>query len=343
MVGKTATVQDVARVAGVSTATVSRALNTPAKVSERTRESVLAAVRATGYRANQAARNLRTQRTGAILVVVPNLANPFFANILSGIESVLKAAGYNVLITDTGADAAKGARLSQYLSSGQADGLIVLDGSIDAADVAGIEVRDGKNAIVFACEWLDAMPFPSVRSDNQDGILQAVEHLTRLGHTKIGHITGPLENVLARCRLEKFERALLDKGLELKTDWVIKGDFSLCAGRDAAGHYLRLPEKPTALVCASDQIAFGLISTLSAQGVSVPEDLSVVGFDNVEMAEFFQPPLTTIHQHRNQLGAAAAREVLELLSHNKRSAARIETIPVRFVERGSTAPPAAGG
>ncbi|TCL01404.1 LacI family transcriptional regulator [Shimia isoporae] len=330
-------VVDVARLAGVSTATVSRVLNNPDKVSKDTREAVLAAVSETGYRVNRAARNLRTNSSRSILALVPNLSNPFFSNILSGLERALNAEDYNLLVTDSGDAPLSVDQMDRLIAAGQADGVIVLDGSISQSDFAQVQNNNPSCPMVFACEWVNDVDCPSVRADNMGGMANLVDHLWENGHRRFGHVMGPASNVLSTVRREGFVSRVRALGGEIRDDWIVPGDFSIDAGRVAAAAILAMTDAPTAWICASDQIAFGLISALNRAGVRVPEDVSVAGFDNIEMTEVFNPPLTTIHQPRNKMGHQAAMSILGLIRGQENSA-RIHILPVHLVSRKSTGP-----
>ena len=342
-VQKTARIQDVAKAAGVSTATVSRALSKPDLLSETTREAVFAAIRATGYRVNRAARNLRTQRAGAVLVLVPNLGNPFFSRILSGLSEGFADSEYSVLILDTNHIGAGHRGLVDYFLDGRVDGMVSLDGGVPA-EAIGLFAQNGMlNRIVCACEWIAGADLPSVRSDNHHGAQLAIRHLHALGHRNIAHVTGPEDNVLTHERRNGMleERARLS--LPARPEWVIRGDFSLASGQEAAARIAAMDDRPTAVFCASDEVAFGLISGLTQRGISVPGDISVVGFDDIELAAHFIPGLTTVRQDRRGLGLAAAAMLLERLTDGADAAPRatIRTLDMQMVERASTAPPRA--
>ena len=193
---KSIRIADVARVAGVSTATVSRALSNPDLVTEATRISGLDPIRETGYRVNQAARNLRKQRAGAVLVLVPNLGNPFFSQILAGISTVFADSDYSVLIADTAVMQDKSQGLMNYFLDNRIDGMIALDGNLTQAEVALLAPAGVEDRVVFACEWVQDTAFPSIRSDNLKGAHLAIGHLHDLGHKAIAHLTGPEGNVL---------------------------------------------------------------------------------------------------------------------------------------------------
>ncbi|TYC79775.1 LacI family transcriptional regulator [Stappia sp. BW2] len=342
MAQKIARIQDVAREAGVSTATVSRALSNPELLTEATRQTVFAAIRSTGYRVNRAARNLRTQQAGAILVLVPNLDNPFFSQILAGISAEFGSRDYSVLIADTKDHTTGGKHVVDYFLDAQIDGMICLDGAISSEELQLFEDNGVSGKIVFACEWVQDGALPSVRSDNLHGAQLAVRHLYDLGHRKIAHITGPQENVLTHARREGMmaERTRLE--LPAREEWIIRGDFSLESGRMAGQRILAMNDRPTAVFCASDQVAFGLISTLTANGLRVPEDISVVGFDDIELSEFYVPALTTIRQDRRALGARAVSLLLECLEASTASqaiAAEPVIVDVELVVRASAAAP----
>lgn len=331
---RTATIRDVARVAGVSTATVSRVLSDPGKVAETTRGAVLEAVEATGYRLNQTARNLRQKRTGSVIALAPNLANPFFSQILSGVASVLTEEGYGLLVADTRTGPDPEARLVHYLSSGIADGVILLDGGLSAAC---LEVA-GRPPVIAACEWLEA-PLPSVRVENADGARMAVAHLAEAGHRAIGFLAGPQGNVLTDSRRRGYLAEMAARELKVREDWLLEGDFGLASGAAAAGRWMRLGARPTAVFCASDEMACGFIGAVQKAGLAVPGDVSVVGFDDIEVAAHLTPALTTVRQPRDLIGRRAAGLLVEMM-RLRRTTGPAEVIPVELIRRDSVAPPA---
>lgn len=337
---KTSTLQDVARVARVSTATVSRTLSNPDVVSESTRRRVSEAVKVTGYRINRAARTLRTQRAHSVLVLVPDLSNPFFSTILEGISRYLSQRGYSMLIASTNQVHDSGERLIDYLDDARADGMIVLDGGLDPEVVAMFENAPQSRRILFACEWIEGANFPSVRCQNRQGARTAVRHLYELGHRKIAHVTGPAGNVLMQSRKDAFVDEIATLDLALKPEWIIPGDFSLEAGCLAARVWIGLKDRPTAVFCASDQLAMGFISELSRQGLDVPKNVSVMGFDDIDLAEQFIPPLTSIRQDRQLIGETAAKMLMaRIVSPDEEHAEHAAVLPVSLVVRKSTASP----
>ena len=339
MIQKPATIQDIARQAKVSTATVSRVLSNPDLVSDRTRGTVLEAIRATGYRVNQAARNLRMQRAGAVLVLIPNLGKPFYSGILAGISDGFAGSDYAILITDTDGQSLQDTALSSYFLDGRIDGAIALDGRLSSSALRQCADLGVADRIVFLCEWVEGEQFPVITSDNTEGARLAIGHLHELGHRKIAHVTGPDGNVLTTARREGMvaERARL--GLPSRPDWIIRGDFSLESGRDAAHRILNMSDRPTAVFCSADMVAFGLISGLLEGGLRVPEDISVVGFDDIEMSQYYVPALTTIRQDRAELGRRAAKVLLDQLTKSTSATQSLEPVPVELIVRSSTKPP----
>lgn len=329
------TIQDVARVAKVSTATVSRALSYPERVSKETRRVVIDAIERTGYTVNQTARNLRRKQSGAIVVLVPNLGNPFFSKILSGIEATASREGLNVLIADTRQPRVSHRQIGEYLHTNRADGLILLDGAL-RPDL--IPDSPGKRPpIVYCCEWNEDSDLPSVRFDNSGGAALAVRHLYGLGHRRIGHILGPEDNILTKERENGVRGAMQALGLEARRDWFFDGDFSLAAGARAAAQWLALDARPTAVAAANDEMACGFISGLHRAGVAVPEAVSVVGFDDIDIAEQFIPALTTIRQPRHEIGESAATALIDRIrGGGSGDVAEVKTLGAELIVRSSS-------
>ncbi len=338
---KATTIQDVARVAQVSTATVSRALSNPDMLSEAARQAVFEAIRATGYRVNRAARNLRMQRAGAVLVLVPNLGKPFYSQVLAGVSKGFADSDTAVLIADTESRPLHAGELAGLFRDRFIDGVICLDAGLPRQALEECHAIGATGRFVFLCEWVDEAGFPSVQCDNSGGARQAIGHLHDLGHRRIAHVTGPAGNVLTTARREGMvsERARLD--LPARPEWIIRGDFSPESGYQAALAIAAMKQRPTAVFCAADMVAFGLIAGLQAQGLSVPGDISVVGFDGIEMSEFYLPALTTIWQDRVRMGERAAALLRARLEDDAPASgpAPVEVIGVELQIRASTAPP----
>ena len=319
---------DVAKRAGVSTSTVSRALTRPELISPETRRAVLKAVKHLGYAPNAAAKQLRTRRSGNLLVTVPDISNPFFALILQGIEDEAQRKGYAVLVGDTQHDAKREARYADMLLRKEADGLIFLGHRLPKPAAQLVRSAAPRYApVVNGCEFSPRLGVPSVHIDNATAAAEAMDHLYRLGHRRIGVVTGPLASPLSRDRLAgATERALIR----------VHGDFSIQAGVAAAARLLDRPDPPTAVFCFNDEMAMGVIEGARGRGVRVPRDLSVVGFDDIRFAEHIDPPLTTIAQPMREIGEGTVRMLVDILA-GRTIAPLSVTLPHALVIRSSTA------
>ncbi|MEM9795381.1 MAG: LacI family DNA-binding transcriptional regulator [Pseudomonadota bacterium] len=322
-----ARIKDVALAAGVSTATVSRALSNPERVEKSTRDRVLKAVRATGYRINAAARDLRSRRARAILVLVPNLANTFFSRIIASITEAAETEGLAVQVADSRGDPA---RLAALAHDGRADGIVLLDGSLDAE-----MVRSWTLPVVLLCEWNPDYGLSGIGTDNAEAARTAVAHLAGLGHRSLLHVAGPAGNDIAEARSEGFLAACAALNLQ---GTVVPGDFTMASGEAAVASWAE-DRCATALFCASDECAIGAIGALRRLGLNVPSDISVVGFDDIDFAARFIPALTTLHQPRAAFGREAAERMIALLRLEDEADMFRILMPSELVIRESTAAP----
>jgi LacI family repressor for deo operon, udp, cdd, tsx, nupC, and nupG len=331
-----ASIHDVAKRAGVSTATVSRALSRPDLVSPETRRTVLRAIKHLSYTPNSAAKHLRTRRSGKFLVTVPDISNPFFSLILQGIEDEAHRKGYAVLVGDTQHDPKREARYVMMLLRQEADGLIFLGHRLPKPAAALVRSMAPRYApVVNGCEFSPRLGVPSVHIDNATAAADAMDHLYRLGHRRIGIVTGPLVSPLsrdrlagatARARAERAERDLV----------VVQGDFSIAAGAAGAERLLNRPQRPTAVFCFNDEMAIGVIEIARQRGVRVPRDLSVIGFDDIRFARHLDPPLTTIAQPMREIGEGTVRMLVDILAGRPIAPVSV-TLPHTLVVRSSTA------
>lgn len=310
---KAPTIQDVARFANVSTATVSRSLSTPDRVSQSTRDRVLEAIRVTGYTLNQAARSLRQHNSRTILVALPDIRNTFFSTILDAVERETTSRGYGVLVANLYLGSQTTRKLQDYMLSNRADGLLLLDGSIDPQALKAISGAPHAVPLVIACEDVPGTSFHTVVTDNASAAERATRHLIELGHRKIGHILGPENNIVARDRLNGFNKALQQAGIAGRPEWMFRGNFEMDSGFAASARFMSLDERPTAVFAVNDETAIGFLSGLRQNGVHCPRDISVVGFDDLTVAAHYTPPLTTMRQPREMLGRIAAGTLIDLL------------------------------
>lgn len=335
---KTPTIQDVARRAGVSAATVSRALSAPEKVSDSTRAKVTEAVEATGYAINQAARSLRMREARTILVAIPNMGNPFYSTIMDSVVREATLRGYGVLVANrVGNDPTQWLR--DYFSSNRADGLLLFDASLELGHLPEPPRQKGLLPLVLSCDEIIDGGFNLVMTDNRAGAERATRHLIDQGHTRIGHICGRLVHQFPNERLLGFQDAMRKASLPIRQDWLFPGDHSMVAGVDAGDRFLALSDRPTALFCANDESMIGFLSRTRAHGIECPRDISLVGFDDINIAENYWPPLTTMRQPRNELGRVATATLIDILEGTAPSGEGLRIVlPSELIVRGSTAP-----
>ena len=323
-----ANIREIAKIAGVSTATVSRSLRHPEKVSDKTRQKVIEAMETYEYRPNMMARNFRSTRAYKLLVLVPNLANPFFATLIRGIEDYAQKKGYSVLLGDTQGDVENERVYLDLFNSRQADGVIQLTPyDVDVSYVP-------EHLPIVGAAGCEGTPYPSVRIDNAAAAKTVTDYLISQGHKRIGIITGLLDNRHTIDRLSGFRKSLEEAGLEFDQSLVIEGEFTMTSGQVAANQVLMMDEKPTALFCLNDDMAIAVMQTLKANGVRVPEDISIAGFDNIEYSKYTDPPLTTIEQPAQEMGRMAAKQLITLLEQGELPQNRF-VMPYEFIVRDS--------
>ncbi len=331
-------IKDIAERAGVSVATVSRALSGSSLVTDETRKRIHELARELNYRPNVSARNLRTRRSMSVLLVVRDVGNPFYLEILKGVEATARAAGYAVLMGNTENDPDREVEYFNMLRDGHADGMILMTGKLP-------EPQPGESAavshlpIVVALEMIETAGFPHVQIDNSAAARSAVEHLIALGHRRIAHVAGPLPEVMAMHRRDGYRAAMAAAGLPIPEGFEVRGDYLLESGEACATALFDLAEPPSAIFVANDEMAYGAIHALRRLGLDVPGDVSVVGFDDLYLSKAFYPPLTTVSQPRADIGRTAMSLLLDILSGDDVAAAPAVVLPTALNIRGSTAPP----
>ncbi|QEM82494.1 LacI family DNA-binding transcriptional regulator [Halomonas binhaiensis] len=323
-------IRKVAEMAGVSVATVSRTLKSPDIVSPGTREKVLSAVEQAGYRPNLMAVQFRSQKTRNLVVLVPTIANTFFARVISGIQDAASQHGYAVLLCNTLGDELAERDYAEMVTNRQADGVIQLRAFNPFEEAAA-----HPPIMVNACEVMDDAPCPRVYLDNRAAARVMTEHLLELGHRRIGMIKGPRQSPLTRDRVQGFRDALAAANIELDESLLCPGDFTLESGYRAAIALVEARERPTAIFCENDEMAIGAIQCIKEQGLRVPDDISVAGFDDIAFARYCDPPLTTISQPAEDFGHEAVALLLGLMDGGVQRDAR-RVMPFKLVTRDST-------
>lgn len=315
-----ATIQDVAHLANVSVATVSRVLNNSNSVKPDTQHAVMEAIRKLGYQPNLLGRNLRRLQTKMVLVLLPTISNTFYSKIVQGIEDVGHKNGYNVMICTTGADVQREQVYLELLKNRLADGIIFMAPQIDAVDLSEI----GKNYhVVQCCEYKEGAEVSRVSIDNSAAAYEATQHLIKLGHRKIGFISSNSGFLSASRREEGYKAALRDAGIELNPGWIQYGDYGFKSGLRVTKGFLQMDEPPTAIFAISDMMAIGAVRAIEEHGLRVPDDVAVMGFDNISFAAMYDPRLTTISQPQYDMGSIAMNMLLDQIKGKEKKVQQI--------------------
>lgn len=337
---KRANMLDVARHAGVSTATVSRVLNSPDRVGEATRNKVLEAIDALKFVKSATAFSFKVQQTNSILVLVSNIGNIYYSEVFEGVYHEAEAHGYSISLAMPKPENVS-EQITDHLRAGRVDGVIVLDSLDLTADDFDLlrSIYSGTPPVVGFSEKAGELRYPHVFIDNKKAAITATNCLIEAGHKDIGHITGGDNTAAASERLAGYREALIEAGLTYNADNVFSGGFHRDFGRSTARQLARRTQPPTAMFCASDEMAMGLISELHILGIEVPSDMSVVGFDNMVIADAYVPALTTISQPRGEIGRACMSFLLDVMADPRESDGRVVELEVRLARRASVAPP----
>lgn len=331
-----ATIEDVARLAEVSIATVSRAIHTPDKVAKSTRQRVNQAIAITGYTTNAMARSLRMGRSNMILILAPDIGDPNFSSTLIGLENEARAHGYGVLIGHTQNDPERGLEYLKFLSSGQATGLVLFTGHEPFGhQVAG--TRLPPTVAVFEPVFGSKISYVGV--DDVAGARKAAEHLLSAGHRRIAFVGDSRTRLGHQRRCQGYDLALDAARIASENRIVLEGEGTIESGRLAVEQLFMRDTLPTAFMCVNDATAIGVINGLNARGYDLPHDFSVIGFDDVPQATYLNPALTTIRQPRTAIGKQAMALLLAQLAERPTERREILLMPDLIV-RGSVTGPA---
>jgi LacI family transcriptional regulator len=331
-------IRDVALRAGVSVTTVSHALNGTRVVSELARAKVDEAAHALGYVPSAVARGLKHNITRTLGMLVPNNSNPYFAEIIRGVERHCYAAGYSLVLCNSDDDPQREADHLRVLAERRVDGIVL----VAAGDDAGLltRLRGLQLPLVLVDREVGSRQVDLIESDHAAGGEMATAHLLALGHGRVACIGGPIGLRPSRQREAGWRRALAAAGVRPRADELVRGDFAPQSGDAALRRLLASPHPPSAVFVCNDMMAIGALHAAHQSGLQVPRDLSLVGFDDIELAAFTMPPLTTIAQPKEAIGTGAASLLLERLRHGRNEPKRM-ILPPQLKLRASTAAPAA--
>ncbi|HLZ57687.1 MAG TPA: LacI family DNA-binding transcriptional regulator [Ktedonosporobacter sp.] len=343
MVKQPPSIVHVAERAGVSIATASRVMsNSSYPVSPATRQKVLEAATELGYTPNSLARSLRSQHSKLIAVLVGDNADPYFAEIMRGVEEIANEHGYLTIVCNSDRNPVKELHYLRTLRDYRADGVIFAGGGLNEAghnqritEIAHEMMERGAAVITLAQHMLQV---PSIQADNQGGARKMTERLIELGHRRIAFVTGPSNLTVAAMRLQGYMAAMHEAGLEIDPELLLEGNFNQPGGEQAAHRITQIPieRRPTAVFAGNDATAFGVMLGLVQHGWHVPNDISVCGFGDLPMAQVVMPPLTTVHIPVRDLGRSGALKLLAILRQEEVS--WLEVVPTTIIERSSTAP-----
>jgi LacI family transcriptional regulator len=332
--GLSATIKDVAREAGVSIGTVSRAFNGNGPIREATRQRVLTTAEALRYVPNSAARTLITRRTMTIGVLLPDLYGEFFSEVIRGIDTAARRLQYHLLVSSSHNDTDE-IRAAIRAMRGRVDGLIIMSPNIDARTLE-TNLPPHLPVVLLNCR-VEGGAYDSINVDNFGGAHSMTRHLLDAGHRRIAFVRGPRGNYDAEERLRGYRAALIEYGLECRPEWEVMGDFTEAGGERAASECLERSPRPSAVFASNDSTAIGVLSALRAAGSFVPEDVAVAGFDDIPVARYLTPPLTSVGVSITGLGGFATDKLLRVIGERNEHAKQNEILPVRLTVRDSTA------
>jgi len=331
---KNPTIKDIARLANVSTTTVSHVLNNTRRVSDKLSDRVQTVIREIDYKPNAMARALRVHSSKTLGLIIPDNSNPFFSEIALGAEDCAFRHGYSLFLCNSRHDSARESTYMTTLSTYAVDGLILSAVSDDLNQLSEF-VKSGIPLVVVDRK----LPVPDVEfiySDHIEGAREATQHLVELGHRRIGIITGPTDVRPALDRIQGFEEVLNEHGIPIDPDLCILGDFQVESGRRAARKMMELSDPPTAVFACNDMMAIGALQTLRTLGFKVPEDVSLVGFDDIFLASLLDPPLTTVAQSAYAIGEMAVASLIKRIDGSNKLVPQDQSLPTDLIIRKST-------
>jgi LacI family transcriptional regulator len=329
-----ATIHDVAARAGVSVATVSRVINGKELVREETSKQVRAAAKSLRYVPNVAARSLSIRRSQTIGIVLPDVHGEFFSEVIRGIDLAARAAGYHILVSGSHSDPAQMLDVVATMR-GRVDGLVVMAPDVTLASLDDLRTRDMPVVLLNS----SAASGDAITIDNYGGACAMMRHLHDLGHTRIAFVRGPLQNADARERLRGYRHAMRGMAAASLRSLECSGDFTEESGFAAGSRLAASAPRPTAVFAANDSMAVGVLASLAKAGINVPEGMSVVGFDDIPIARYVNPPLTTMRVDIAELGRRAFALLLEGISRTSLHASRHDRVATTLIVRGSCGAP----
>jgi LacI family transcriptional regulator len=329
------TIKDIAEKADVSISTVSKSLNDKGGVSPVTRQKILNIAKEMGYFSFHSQANLKTHNIAFIMSRrhIPIFNNPFYTRVIAGVEIEVENYDYNLLFSTIKLDALESKEVPSIISQNKVDGLILAGADINNEMIKAIE--ELKFPTVLVDNYLNSPIMDSIVSDNFSGAMKAVEYLINMGHQKIGYAGGPNSHPSFNERYKAFKLEMIENDLEINNNFIkIKDEFDQNMGKELAKLFLKEKELPTAIFAANDATAIGLLQTFNKYGIKVPEDISIIGFDNIELTAFISPKITTISVDKEGMGQEAARKLFERIQNPEKKSTK-SVITTELIERES--------
>lgn len=316
-------IKDVADYAGVAPSTVSRVLNNPDRVSPVTLEKVNKAIEQLGFRPNILARSMRTGKTSTIAVVLPDITNLFFPELILGIEKAAQKKGYRLFICNSDEDVEREADILLDLSYRNVDGIILSSVRGENCNLKQIEDLSRQIPLVMVDRNINNLEVSSVTVDNYKGVYKATSYFLAQGYTDIAFLGGPLCREVCRKRYQGFKQALKDSGIKIQDDLIFETNFKASGGMKAAEELISKKKIPIAIVSANDMMAIGAIRVFKSRGIRIPDDIEVIGFDNIPLAALTVPSLSTVAQPIEEMGIEAVKLLFEEMKEPDRSPRRV--------------------
>jgi len=335
-------IKELAKELGISTASVSRALSKPERVSEQMRAKVQAAAKKAGYRPNKMGASLRTSKTKNIIVIIPDISDTFNSGVIRSLERAAAERGYSVLFGDTQGIRELEITYGDMVRSKQADGIICFSHRLPFADDELVSESFKLPPLVNSCEDIQNKPLgkqspPLVTVDNVAASRELIEHLVSHGHRDIAVITGDMGSPSTLQRLQGYQQALANAGIQYREELVYHGSYTLEAGSSRTRDILLEKQRPSAIFCMCDETALGCLHALKERSFSVPQDISVVGFDDIKFAKYFSPSLTTIAQPVAEIGRRCVEVLLKIINGEVIHEPNV-ILPHKLIIRDSTGP-----
>ncbi len=305
------TIRDVAELAEVHPSTVSRVINGDSRISEKTKNKVFLVIKKLGYTPNAIARGLKTKRTYTLGMLIPDITNPFFAELARGVEDAANKNSFNIILCNTDDKLKKERTYLEILRQKRVDGLIL--GTAHIRDKSILELEKKKFPYILISRNVERLNKNCIIIDDLAGGMMATEYLIKLGHHRIAHITGPLKTRSALNRLKGYQLALKKYKIKYRDELVGEGDFRINGGYQVMKRFLKLPEPPTSIFAANDLLALGAMQAIQKKNFYIPEDFSIIGFNDIELASFVYPSLTTIRQPILEMGNLAVKMLLNII------------------------------